>query len=180
METFYTINYSLRRKKRQRKEKIMFYTIGIVIAVALAFLVIRFCAFGITMRGDSMKSTIDDGQFCVASRLSYLIGSPKQDDMIVFQNGDDSSSYYIKRVIAVPGDEVQITNGKILVNGKEVEQKGSEKILSGGLASQTIKIGKDQYFVLGDNYNNSEDSRVASVGNVNRKNILGKIKLRLW
>ena len=65
-------------------------------------------------------------------------------------------------------------------SGKEIEQKGSEKILSGGLASKKIKLGKEQYFVLGDNYNNSEDSRVASIGNVKRDRIIGKVILKLW
>jgi signal peptidase I len=109
-----------------------------------------------------------------------MVGNPKRGDIIVFKTSDESSSYYIKRVIAVGGDTVQITDGKILVNDKEVEQKGSETILSGGLASDKITLSKNQYFVLGDNYNNSEDSRVSSIGNVSKKNIIGKIKFKLW
>lgn len=180
METYYTINYMARKRKRQMREKIIFYVVGVLLTIFVAFFLTRFCVFGITMRGDSMKPALDDGQFCIASRLSYLIGSPKKDDMIVFKTGEEGSSYYIKRVVAVPGETVQILNGKILVNGKEVEAKGTEAILSGGLANNKILLKKDQYFVLGDNYNNSEDSRVSSVGNVTKKNIVGKIKLKLW
>ena len=83
-------------------------------------------------------------------------------------------------MIGVPGDTVQIADGKILVNGEEIEKQGSEEILSGGLASSEITLGDNQYFVLGDNYNNSEDSRVSSIGNIKKENIIGKIKLRLW
>ncbi|MDO4169877.1 MAG: signal peptidase I [Lachnospiraceae bacterium] len=180
METYYTINYLARKRKRQMREKIIFYVIGVLLTIVAAFFLTRFCAFGITMRGDSMKPALDDGQLCIASRLSYLIGSPKKDDIIVFKTSEEGSSYYIKRVVAVPGETVQILNGKILVNGKEVEAKGNETILSGGLANNKISLKKDQYFVLGDNYNNSEDSRVSSVGNVTKKNIVGKIKLKLW
>ena len=178
MQSYYTSTYLSRKRKRQLKEKIIFYVVGILIAILAAFLLVRFCFFGITMRGDSMKPNVSDGQFCIAGR--YTIGSPKRGDIVVFQKGEEGSSYYIKRVIAVPGDSVWITDGKILVNGKEIEQKGSEKILSGGLASTKIKLGKEQYFVLGDNYNNSEDSRVASIGNVKRDRIIGKVILKLW
>ena len=168
MQSYYTSTYLSRKRKRQLKEKIIFYVVGILIAILAAFLLVRFCFFGITMRGDSMKPNVSDGQFCIAGR--YTIGSPKRGDIVVFQKGEEGSSYYIKRVIAVPGDSVWITDGKILVNGKEIEQKGSEK----------IKLGKEQYFVLGDNYNNSEDSRVASIGNVKRDRIIGKVILKLW
>ena len=180
MQSYYTSTYMSRKRKRQMKDKVFFYLAGILISIFVAFILIRFCVFGITMRGDSMKPAVDDGQFCIASRLSYKIGSPKRDDIIVFKTDDESTSYYIKRVIGVPNDTVQITDGKILVNGKEIEQKGSEKILSSGLAGDKIVLGKDQYFVLGDNYNNSEDSRVSSIGNIKKEHIIGKIKLRLW
>ena len=185
MQSYYTkttfTNTSLvRKKKRQLRERIIFYIAGIVISIIAAFFLTRFCAFGITMHGDSMRPAVDDGQFCIASRLSYKIGSPKQNDIVVFRTGNESSSYYIQRVIGVPGDTVQIADGKILVNGEEIEKQGAEEILAGGLASSEITLGDNQYFVLGDNYNNSEDSRVSSIGNIKKENIIGKIKLRLW
>lgn len=180
MQSYYTSTYMSRKRKRQLREKIIFYIVGIVLAVLAAFLLIRFCFFGIHMRGDSMKPSIKDGQFCIASRLNYSISSPKRDDIVVFQNGEEGHSYYIKRVVAVPGDTIVIKDGEILVNGKKIDQKGSETILSGGLAGKEVKLEKDQYFVLGDNYNNSEDSRVSSVGNVMEENVIGKIILKLW
>ncbi len=172
----YTDSFSSRKRRRQMREKIIFYVVGVIAAMLLAFVIIRFLGFGITMKGDSMKETIHDGQHMIAVRFTRA----KQGDIIVFRNGDEDSSYYIKRVIGVPGDTVQITDGQILVNDETVEPKGSEAILSGGLASNKITLKEDQYFVLGDNYNNSEDSRVASVGNVNRDHIVGKILIKLW
>lgn len=172
----YTDSFSTRKRRRQMREKIIFYIVGVVLSVLLAFLLVRFVGFGITMKGDSMKETIHNGQHLIGVRFTRA----KQNDIIVFRNGDEDSSYYIKRVIGVPGDTVQIADGEILVNDKAVEPKGEETILSAGLAGRKITLKENQYFVLGDNYNNSEDSRVASVGNVSRDHIVGRIILKLW
>lgn len=180
MQSYYASTYTPYKRKRQLRQKIIFYTVGVLGAILAAYIVVRFCFFGIHMRGDSMKPYLQNEQFCIVNRLSYAIGSPKQNDVVVFHNGEDGSAYYIKRVVAVPGDSIEITDGKIIVNDKEIEPKGTESILSGGLAGKKIKLGNEQYFVLGDNYNNSEDSRVSSIGNVMEDDIVGKIMLKLW
>ena len=80
----------------------------------------------------------------------------------------------------IPGEKVQIKNGRIYVNGKKTKAYSSQKILSAGLASEEITLKSEQYFVVGDNYNNSEDSRSASVGNIKRSNIVGKVGIKYW
>lgn len=128
-----------------------------------------------------MMPTIESGEKHLVNRLIYRIKGPGRYDIIVFRLDDDSSnSYYVKRVIGLPGETVQIRDGKIYVDGKEARTYSDETILSSGVASEKITLGSDEYFVLGDNYNNSEDSRSASVGNIKRSNIIGKVGIKYW
>ena len=100
--------------------------------------------------------------------------------MIVFKADDKNGNYYVKRVVGLPGEKVQIKNGRIYVNGKKTKAYSSQKILSAGLASEEITLKSEQYFVVGDNYNNSEDSRSASVGNIKRSNNVVKVGIKYW
>ena len=100
--------------------------------------------------------------------------------MVIFKLDDKNGNYYVKRVIGLPGEKVQIKNGRIYVNGKKTKAFSNQKILSAGLAADEITLKSKQYFVVGDNYNNSEDSRSASVGNIKRANIIGKVGIKYW
>ena len=101
---------------------------------------------------------------------------PKPNDLIVFlPNGNEKSHYYVKRVIAVPGDTVQIKSGAVYVNGELFEEEVDVSAMEeAGLAADEIKLEEDEYFVLGDNRNNSEDSRYANIGNVKKEYMIGK------
>ena len=95
--------------------------------------------------------------------------------MVFLPNGNEKSHYYVKRVIAVPGDKVQIKDGAVYVNGELFDEKAeTAAILDAQLAAEEIELGEDEYFVLGDNRNNSEDSRYANIGNVKKEYIIGK------
>ena len=96
--------------------------------------------------------------------------------MIVFlPNGNVNSHYYVKRVVGTPGDSVQIVNGKLLINDKEyVDGIQRDKISDPGIAAERIVLSGDEFFVLGDNANNSEDSRSANIGVVKKEFIIGK------
>ena len=120
-----------------------------------------------------MSPSIKKGEKHLVNRLIYQIKGPSRYDVIVFKADDKNGNYYVKRVVGLPGEKVQIKNGRIYVNS-------SQKILSAGLASEEITLKSEQYFVVGDNYNNSEDSRSASVGNIKRSNIVGKVGIKYW
>ena len=107
----------------------------------------------------------------------YRLSSPKRGDIIAFRTSEDKkASIHIKRVIALPGETVQIKDGQILINGEVYNEKDEfPAITNAGLASEPITVGKGQYFVLGDNRNNSEDSRHNGMGLVDSDRIVGKL-----
>ena len=128
-----------------------------------------------------MVPTLDNRQEILINRFVYLVTDPKPNDIIVFlPNGNEKSHYYVKRVIGVPGDKVQIRDGVVYVNGEPFEEKiDTAAVLDAELAADEITLGEDEYFVLGDNRNNSEDSRYANIGNVKKEYIIGKAWFRV-
>ena len=176
----------------QKKKKItpkLFREIFSWISITIVAGLIAFglvLAFGMQVKviGDSMEPTISNGQSVVVNRASLMILSPKIGDIIVFlPNGNVNSHYYVKRVVAGPGETVQITDGILYVNGEERDGKKDiyDKIEDAGIAANPVKLGSGEYFVLGDNRNNSEDSRGANIGVVKQSMMVGKVwfKLRL-
>ncbi|MCD8012648.1 MAG: signal peptidase I, partial [Lachnospiraceae bacterium] len=106
---------------------------------------------------------------------------PQRFDVVVFPFQYQEDTYYIKRIIGLPGETVQIVDGEIYINGDELEESyGYEEIKNAGLASTEITLGEQEYFVLGDNRNDSTDSREPSVGNITRDQIVGKAVFRVW
>ena len=118
----------------------------------------------------------------ILDKISYRFSEPKRFDIIVFPFQYKENTYYVKRVIGLPGETVQIDlEGNIYINGEILEEDyGKEKINFPGLAVEPITLGNDEYFVMGDNRNNSSDSRDPSVGNIRRSNIIGKAWVRIW
>lgn len=148
----------------------------ILLVIALAGVLV-FC-FGtrVTMSGSSMAGTLDNKDTVLVNRVIYKLIAPKANDIIVFlPNGNQKSHYYIKRVIAVPGDTVQIIDGTVYVNEEVFDEQIENPTVSDALlAEEPVTVGEDEYFVLGDNRDSSEDSRYANIGNVKSKDILGK------
>ncbi len=147
--------------------------IAIVIATALVV------SFGmkVSVIGDSMEPLVNNGQMVLVDRVLSKIISPKVGDIIVFlPNGNVNSHYYVKRVVAVPGDTVQINDGMLYVNSKLVEEESEDYDMmeDPGIAENAIKLGSGEYFVLGENRNSSEDSRSANIGVVKSSMIIGK------
>lgn len=122
-----------------------------------------------------MESTVSDGSQILVNRFIYNVKSPKSGDVIVFlPNGNEKSHYYVKRVIGVPGDKVQIKSGLLYVNGELYDTEDTDTIKNAGVVEEEITVGEDEYFVLGDNRNSSEDSRYANIGNIKKEYIKGK------
>lgn len=123
-----------------------------------------------------MEPSLYNGQTIFINRFVYRLLSPSEGDVIVFlPNGNQNSHYYVKRVVAVPGDKVQIIDGILYVNSENAElSEEYDKMADAGIALNEITLQSGEYFVLGDNRNNSEDSRSANIGVINEKDIIGK------
>ena len=178
----------MRRKRRRygarRKEKkinmhviseILMWVFQIAVVLAFAFVIVYYAGEQISNIGDSMSPALENGDVVLVNRFIYKVKSPQMGDLIVFKpNGNENSHYYIKRVVAGPGDTVQIKEGFLYVNDELVTDLPVGKISNAGMAEEHVSVEKDTYFVIGDNPNSSEDSRYADIGNVNLKDIEGK------
>ncbi|MFV0343343.1 MAG: signal peptidase I [Anaerocolumna sp.] len=153
-------------------------------AFVLLFVVLvhQFVGQQIEVNGSSMENTLHSKDHLILEKISYEVGDPKRYDIIVFKPYSyEKKTYYIKRVIGLPGDTVQIIDSDIYINnGLLVENYGKDPIHDGGIANEPIVLGEDEYFLLGDNRNNSTDSRDSRVGIVNRSQILGRAWVRIW
>ena len=158
-------------------------TILYILAVLLGTYLLRtFVGQRTSVSGSSMEPTLSNNDQLILDKISYRFSEPKRFDIIVFPFQYKENTYYVKRVIGLPGETVQIDlEGNIYINGEILEEDyGKEKINFPGLAVEPITLGDDEYFVMGDNRNNSSDSRDPSVGNIRRSNIIGKAWVRIW
>ncbi|MDE6662925.1 MAG: signal peptidase I [Lachnospiraceae bacterium] len=155
--------------------------IGTLVAIFLAFAITYFVGMRTSVIGDSMEPALYNGQEILINRFIYKISSPQRGDVIVFlPNGNQKTHYYVKRVMALPGETVQIKNGKVYIDGELFEEDDSyDKIADAGIAENEIVLNDNEYFVLGDNRNSSEDSRSGNIGAVDGSNIIGKAWFRL-
>jgi signal peptidase I len=165
--------------KKIIKEAI-FWVIEIAIVVSLAYFLVHYALEKTTMLGESMETTLLDQDKIIINKFAYRFAKPKRFDIIVFKQKNKEHSYYnIKRIIGLPGETIQIDNGSIYVNGKVLEEPiESESMKNSGLAAEEIQLDENEYFVLGDNRNNSEDSRFANIGNILYDDIIGKAWIR--
>ena len=160
-------------------KEIFSWITGIVIAVFLAVTVNYCLGMSTYVVGVSMEPTLYNGQRIFINRLSYKIKGPQAGDVVVFlPNGNRNAHYYVKRVVAVPGDTVQIQDGILYVNG-EASDLITVKIQEEGIASNELTLGKGEYFCIGDCPGSSEDSRSANIGPVDSEDIIGKVWFRL-
>jgi len=133
----------------------------------------------VKVSGTSMEPSFEDGDILYLDEFTYKFFDAKRLDVIAFTL-DNSDTVYVKRIIGLPGEKIQIKNGSIYIDGKLLEADiEAENILNAGDAEEVIKLGDDEYFVLGDNRNNSEDSRFASIGMVKEDNIIGRAWLEV-
>lgn len=172
------LNFGRRRKKVNIPllKEIGTWIVEILIVLLIAYVLVYFAGMRITVVGQSMNPTLESGQQILVNRFTYKLTDPDPNDVIVFlPNGNEKSHYYVKRVIAGPGDTVQIKSGAIYVNGELFDDAvDAAAIKEAGIAEEEILVGEDEYFVLGDNRNNSEDSRYDNIGNVKKEYIVGK------
>ncbi len=174
------MNMYLDRKREKRREffrQLVNYILTVIIALALAFCFVQFLFQTTSVVGDSMSPVLVNKDDALLFKGAYTFGSPKRNDIIKFTvEKSDKKHEYIKRVVALPGETVQIVDGVLYIDGKESKDVTfTDTIASPGIAEKEIKLGKKEYFVMGDNCNNSEDSRFSNVGAVKDEDINGRI-----
>ena len=163
-------------------KEILSTSIYLLVVLCAAYLIITYVGQRTQVSGSSMETTLSNGDNLLVDKITYRFSEPKRFDIIVFPFQYDTDTYYIKRIIGMPGETVQIDyDGNIYINGSLLEESyGREVIQNPGRAAEPITLGKDEYFVMGDNRNNSSDSRDPSVGNIHRKDIIGRAWVRIW
>ncbi len=165
--------------------KEMISTLLYLLAVlCLTWLVIQFVGQRTEVEGASMEPTLYNGDNLIVDKISYRFREPERFDIIVFPFQYKEDTYYIKRIIGLPGETVQIDEqGNIYIDGQLLSENYGREVIKPecvGLAAEPVVLGDDEYFVLGDNRNNSSDSRTEIVGNIKRKDIIGRAWLRIW
>lgn len=157
---------------------LIFYAVLIFICV---YVLPNFVIQRTIVDGSSMADTLMNGEHLYVEKLSYRFDALDRFDIIVFYPyGRDNEEYYVKRIIGLPGEKVQVIGSDIYINDEILnEDYGAEKIRDPGRAIEPITLGDDEYFVMGDNRNISKDSRSEEVGNVKKDNIGGRVVLRI-
>lgn len=169
-------------KMKSVLKEILSISIYLLLVFCAAYLIVTYVGQRTQVSGSSMETTLSDGDHLIVDKISYRFDAPERFDIIVFPFQYDTDTYYIKRIIGMPGETVQIDeSGNIYIDGEVLEESyGREVIQSPGRASDPIQLGEDEYFVMGDNRNNSSDSRDPSVGNIHRRDIIGRAFIRIW
>lgn len=150
--------------------------IGTFVVVFLAVALTYFVGMRTSVIGDSMEPALSNGQEILINRFLYKLSSPKRGDVVVFlPNGNQNTHYYVKRIIGLPGETIQIINGKVYIDGELLEEdERFDKMIDPGIAGNEMTLAGNEYFVLGDNRNSSEDSRSGNIGPIEKNTIIGK------
>lgn len=177
-------DFDLENQKEARKKlavKILITFLEICVVVALGYIITHHGMQIFTVSGQDMNPTLENGDRILVNKISYHIHSVKRNDVVIVrQSGSEHNYYSAERVIGLPGETVQIKEGRVYIDGEKMKEKYSFPAMeNGGLALEEIALDEDEYFVLCDNRNSGEDSRNANVGNILRENIVGKAWFRM-
>lgn len=177
----YEYEENCEEKKPGILREILGFLVYVGIVVGITFFIITFVGQRTYVSGSSMENTLSHGDNLIVDKITYRFSDPKRYDIIVFPFRHEENVYYIKRIIGLPGETIQIQDGSIYINGEILnESYGREVMKSAGLAEDPITLGEDEYFVLGDNRNDSMDSRDPGVSTIHRDEIIGRAWVRIW
>ncbi|WP_296032712.1 signal peptidase I [Dorea sp.] len=154
----------------------------ILIIIGLTYLIITFVGQRTRVSGSSMETTLHNGDNLIVDKLSYRFRDPKRYDIIVFPYKYEENTYYIKRIIGMPGETLQIKDGYVYIDGEQLTSDiyGNELIEDPQTAEDPVTLGEDEYFVMGDNRNHSMDSRDPSVGVLKKSDLMGRAWVRIY
>ncbi|BCJ95086.1 signal peptidase I [Anaerocolumna cellulosilytica] len=160
--------------------KIFIWILQIAAVILFAYLITNYALEKTTVLGNSMEPTLVEQDKIIINKFAYRFARPKRYDVVVFKQTNKEHSYLnIKRIIGLPGETIQISGGSVFINGTVLaEQIPVEAMVNSGLAEEEITLDENEYFVLGDNRNSSEDSRFANIGNILADDIIGKAWIR--
>ena len=160
------------------RDIIIYLCISFVIIFAIRLFVIQH----VRVEGTSMEPTLHNGQHLLIEKLSYKFKDVERFDIVVFQPFyEDKDTFYVKRVIGLPGETVQIKDNVIYINDIPLEENyGANTYTEGKMAENKIQLGDDDYFVLGDNRDVSKDSREEDVGLLTGKSIIGRVWVSIY
>ncbi|NDL68175.1 signal peptidase I [Anaerotalea alkaliphila] len=155
----------------------------LLITLTVVFLMVTYVAQLTNVSGQSMYPTLNDHDWLVIEKVSMRITPLERFDVVVFPYANNAKVHYIKRIIGLPGETVDIRDGKIYVDGQELQDPFAYEPIYGEDSFTTsfpVTVGEGEYFVMGDNRNNSSDSRYADVGLISRQKIIGKALIRVF
>ena len=170
------------KKEGSILRELLEWVVYILIIIGLTYLIITFVGQRTRVSGSSMETTLSDGDSLIVDKISYRFRDPKRFEIIVFPYKYEEDTFYIKRIIGLPGETVQVKDGCAYINGEKLESDiyGKEPMKSANMAENPIQLGDDEYFVLGDNRNHSSDSREPSVGILKRDDLIGRAWIRVY
>lgn len=171
------LNHNL-NEDTSRLKAVVKWVVDVVVVISIAWFTIFAFGTQIPIAGQSMTPLLESENVVLMNRLSFLLRKPERFDVVAFEKEDKKLN--VKRIIGLPGETVQVKNGTLYIDEQKIEHgDGLDTVSLAGLAENPILLKEDEYFLLGDNRDNSEDSRFANVGNINRRQIKGKIWLRI-
>lgn len=170
------------QKPVNKKKEIISNIIYVAVVLAITIFIICFVGQRTKVDGDSMYPTLHDGDNLIVDKISYRFNDPERFDVIIFPYPQNEKVFYIKRVIGLPGETIQIDyDGNIYIDDEILEEDyGYEVMVNPGIAAEPITLGEDEYFVLGDNRNESNDSRAVDVGVIEEDDIVGRAWVRFF
>jgi len=161
-----------------RLRLIVSWIVDVIVVISIAWFVVFSMGTQITVTGQSMEPVLSQDEVVLMNRVSYHLKKPQRFDIVVFEK--EEGKYNIKRIVGLPGETVQIRDGFLYINEERLEaEEYLQKADLAGLAENPVVLEKNEYFLLGDNRDSSEDSRFVNVGNVKKEQIKGKVWLRI-
>ena len=179
-----TIEKASEENKSMGRE-ILDLVIYVAVVALIVYLILHFVGQRTVVNGDSMDNTLKDGQSLIMDKISYRFHDPERFDIVIFPGPEENGEnpYFIKRVIGLPGETVQILDGKVYIDGEQLQEDVygiTDTIDYPGIAEEPLTLGDDEYFCMGDNRPVSFDSRYKEVGPVTRGGFIGKVWIRIW